>query len=356
MDAAMSDRTFARCGAQSRLVDEELRGTIPNFDAFHFLPVAGPWPQAVRPAEPDGFRLPPATRLKTLYYRPYPGRPTTERPLVWDTYSRQISTRSVDGAWRAAAPTTVPQFIGVCIHGRHDTCCGVRGGGFIRRVQQVVPEAPIYGVSHLGGDRFAPTAVLLPSGYLLGRLDDMSDEDLRALVEDGLLPIAHLRGRLGVTPAEAVAEIWYRERFDRRDPADLPAIRVVGPLVALAGAGDGHHQPAGTLPPRSVGMGPLGMESLLSGPAAGLAAPARKGSQGVAAATMATPARPEATPRYDVLVDDGIRRWRLELRREQRDDAAIQYTCTAALSKPVYHWEVDVTEETDSLLTADLVH
>ncbi|MDT3441370.1 sucrase ferredoxin [Pseudofrankia sp. BMG5.37] len=337
----MGDSTFARCGAQSRLVDEELRGTIPNFEAFHFLPVPGPWPQAVRPAEPDGFRLPPSTRLKTLYYRPYPGRPTTESPIVWDTYSRQISTRSADGAWHAAAPTTVPQFIGVCIHGRHDTCCGVRGGGFIRRVQQLVPDAPIYGVSHLGGDRFAPTAVLLPSGYLLGRLDDMADEDLRELVEEGLLPLAHLRGRLGVTPAEAVAEIWYREKFHRRDPADLPAISVVGPV------GVGHHIPAGVLPARSTGS-----ESLLSG---GLASAIRKGSLG-AASSMATPARPEAVPRYNVLVDDGVRRWRIELRREQRDDATIQYTCTAALSKPVYHWEVDVTEETDSLLAAGPVH
>jgi len=291
---ALDDRTLSRCGAQSRLVDEELRGTVPDVEAFHFLPVPGPWPQAVRPAEPDGVGLPTFSRVKTLYYRPYPGRPTTERPLVWDAHTRMVRTRSADGAWHAAAPTTQPQFIGVCIHGRHDTCCGVRGGGLIRRVQSLVPEAPIYGVTHLGGDRFATTAVLLPSGYLLGRLDDLSDDELRELAETGLLPLAHLRGRLGATPAEAVAEIWYREKFDLRHPADLPGITVVP-------AGPQHE-----------------------------------------------PGRPGTSPAYEALIDDGARRWRLELRREQREDTAIQYTCAAPLSKPVYHWDVNVIEETDS--------
>jgi hypothetical protein len=280
-------------------VAEQPRGTVPDFQTYHLLPVAGPWPQAVRPVEPEGVDLLTSARLKTLYYRPYPGRPTTERPLVWDTESRLVRTLSPDGAWRAAPATTAPQFIGVCIHGRHDTCCGVRGGGLIRRVQQVAPGAPIYGVSHLGGDRFAPTALFLPSGYLLGRLDDLPDDDLRELVETGLLPLAHLRGRLGAAPAEAVAEIWYREKFDSRHPADLPAITVLGPGTATDRAG------------RSEGAAP-----------------------------------------HEVLVDDGVRRWRLEVRREQRAGAAIQYTCHAALSKPVFHWTVDVIEETAPALAA----
>jgi hypothetical protein len=66
----------------------------------------------------------------------------------------------------------------------------------------------------------------LPSGYLLGRLDYATDEQLADLVLDGLLPLGHIRGRLGVKPAEAVAEIWFRERYELRRPDDLPRVTV----------------------------------------------------------------------------------------------------------------------------------
>jgi hypothetical protein len=276
----VTGHSSAGCGAQSRSAAEDIRGTVPEVGAYCFQPVAAPWPPRVAPADPGLF--PVLSGARTLYYRPYPGQPTTETPFFWDTTRRRIYRPSPVGGWAPAAATE--RFLGVCVHGRHDTCCGRRGGGFLRRVGDLVPEVPVYGVSHLGGDRFSATAVLLPGGYLLGRLDDLADDQLRDLVRRGLLPLGHLRGRLGTTQAEAVAEIWYREKFHHRDAA---------------------------LPP---------------------------------ATTLVPPVEPG---RAEVLVEDVERRWRLEISRVRRDESQINYTCTAPLSRPVYGWDVNVLEETD---------
>jgi len=269
-----------RCGVQSRTAAEDIRGTAPQVGAYCFLPAPGPWPQQIPPAEPG--RFPRLDGARTLYYRPYPGQPTTETPFFWDTTRRRIHRPSPLGGWAPAGPGE--RFLGVCVHGRHDTCCGRRGGGLLRRVADLLPRAPVYGVSHLGGDRFSATAILLPGGYLLGRLDDLPDEQLYELVTRGLLPLGHLRGRLGTTPVESVAEIWYRETFQRRDPMLAPTTTVVG-----------------------------------------------------AAAT---------TGLSEVLVEDTGHRWRLAISREQRGESPIHYTCTAPLSRPVYGWSVSLVEET----------
>ncbi|MBL7490083.1 sucrase ferredoxin [Frankia sp. AgB1.9] len=267
-----------RCGAQSRSAAEDIRGTVPDVGAYCFLPAAGPWPHQVPPADPGLFPELPGAR--TQLYRPYPGQPTNEPAFFWDTTRRRIY-RASRGGWQAAGPRE--WFLGVCVHGRHDTCCGLRGGGFLRRVKTLAPEAPVYGVSHLGGDRFSATAILLPGGYLLGRLDELDDEQVHDLVEHGLLPLGHVRGRLGSTQAESVAEIWYRELFGHRDPLTPPTTTVVS-------------------------------------------VPGDRGWS-------------------EVVVEAHEGRWRLAISREQRGERPIQYTCAAPLSRPVYGWEVDVLEE-----------
>ena len=68
------------------------------------------------------------------------------------------------GATRASASRTAYL---VCAHGRHDTCCAVRGRPLRGRLAGARPE-PEWECSHVGGCRFAPAVVLLPHGYVLG--------------------------------------------------------------------------------------------------------------------------------------------------------------------------------------------
>lgn len=68
----------------------------------------------------------------------------------------------------------------VCTHGSRDTCCGTLGV----RLAQLLRECPaspdggahVWEVSHLGGHRFAPTLLAVPSWRVYGRLPLQIDE------------------------------------------------------------------------------------------------------------------------------------------------------------------------------------
>jgi hypothetical protein len=68
----------------------------------------------------------------------------------------------------------------VCTHGSRDSCCGTLGV----RAAQLLREcgnnpdgaAPVWEVSHLGGHRFAPTLLAIPSWRMYGRLPLQADE------------------------------------------------------------------------------------------------------------------------------------------------------------------------------------
>jgi hypothetical protein len=105
-------------------------------------------------------------------------------------------------------------FLGVCIDAAKDRCCGKRGGDLLRRLHHLGINA--YGLSHLGGDRFAANLLCLPSGYMFGRADDLSDSQISDLV-DGIMPVELLRGRAGLSDVESVAEAAHRQAFGKRD-------------------------------------------------------------------------------------------------------------------------------------------
>lgn len=100
----------------------------------------------------------------------------------------------------------------VCTNGRRDVCCAVRGRPVAASVARANPTDPdaVWEVSHTGGHRFAPTAVLLPWGIYLARL---SDETGAATVRDArvgrlpsdLLGPAHDRGQSGLPPEQQSA-------------------------------------------------------------------------------------------------------------------------------------------------------
>ncbi|MEM6451044.1 MAG: sucrase ferredoxin [Cyanobacteria bacterium P01_D01_bin.105] len=68
------------------------------------------------------------------------------------------------------------QDILVCTHGMRDKCCARFGQPFYRQAQQLAKadqlpsHVRLWQVSHIGGHRFAPTAISLPDGRYYGRL------------------------------------------------------------------------------------------------------------------------------------------------------------------------------------------
>ena len=69
----------------------------------------------------------------------------------------------------------VQQDFFICTHGMRDKCCAQFGQPFFRAAKRGVeqgklPNSRVWKVSHIGGHRFAPTAVSLPDGRYYGRL------------------------------------------------------------------------------------------------------------------------------------------------------------------------------------------
>lgn len=96
----------------------------------------------------------------------------------------------------------------VCAHTRHDVCCAVLGRKVSAVLHQQWPER-VWETSHLGGDRFAANALLLPTQVMVGRLTPDIAVDQVVLHEQGRCSGETTRGRCGQAPAvqRAIVEV-----------------------------------------------------------------------------------------------------------------------------------------------------
>ena len=108
--------------------------------------------------------------------------------------------------------------VAVCAHGRHDQCCAVRGRTAAASIAAEYPEI-VWECSHLGGDRFAATMLILPEGLCYGRADSTDAAHFVRLYLDGRLDDRFLRGRTSVPHAVQAAQHFAREAYgdDRID-------------------------------------------------------------------------------------------------------------------------------------------
>jgi hypothetical protein len=119
----------------------------------------------------------------------------------------------------------------VCAHGRHDVCCALRGRPAAAALEQRWPGR-VWECSHLGGDRFAATLVLLPHGLYYGRVDDASGAAVLAAYDRGEVEPAHLRGRTALPRLAQAAQAAARESGQVGPELDAGLPRVVRDLGA----------------------------------------------------------------------------------------------------------------------------
>src|SRR6185503_21046334 len=113
------------------------------------------------------------------------------------------------GAGLPGRPVDDPLLL-VCTHGRRDRCCALDGRALVRALVDA-GEPDVWECSHLGGHRFAPTALVLPTGYLYGRLDVATAVHARKAAELGEVETALCRGRSAFSAAGQVADLAVRE-------------------------------------------------------------------------------------------------------------------------------------------------
>jgi hypothetical protein len=229
------------CAVQSFEAAESLAGTAaPSVKQWLLIECRGRWAPKIRDTEalPSQLRqalgtieeqLPQVRPM--LIRRPKTDGQTCHRIAV-------VSPRDKEGTWEVkrenlasvnasalvqvlagkaappedAAPLTRPLWL-VCTHGRRDRCCARLGVPFWDAMNQVT-EADVWQCSHLGGHRFAATAVHLPSGLCYGRLEPSEARALTMAHAQGeVYRLDRLRGRTNLSRPAQAAEILLRERL-----------------------------------------------------------------------------------------------------------------------------------------------
>ena len=148
------------------------------------------WWSLAHPSTPEGWQRTDGSgfvaRLKHL-----------DEILDWNPHDFAI-----DSPQPEAVPLDRPwQF--VCTHGNRDVCCARHGRALMKDILGRRDTA--WECSHLGGHRFAPTTLVLPSGRMYGRLDQSPPWP------NGVEPDpSFLRGSSAVQPVEQVADQFVR--------------------------------------------------------------------------------------------------------------------------------------------------
>jgi len=161
----------------------------------------------------------------------------------WGTWQGGNDLERAADAFAAGPVRSGPQepLLLVCTHGRHDTCCALRGRPVTEALTERWPEAT-WECSHVGGDRFAANLVLLPDGAYYGNLSAGSAVPVVEAHLAGTVTPAHLRGLSPEPPLVQAAVVAAHERFGPGGARDLvgEATEPVGTdtwRVRLAGRG-----------------------------------------------------------------------------------------------------------------------
>ena len=234
------------CAALARALDEPLAGTAAHAPRWVCVEHRGTWPSVVTAHRDDAVRA-FVDRVAAAGWRPLlvrqAGRRPTDGPtrvFLADTgpVGPQVTVqRVVDpvelagltlpavGEPLPGAAVTDPMLL-VCTHGRRDRCCAVDGRALARAVLGA-GETDVWECTHLGGHRFAPTALVLPTGYVYGRLDVGGTVAALKAAAAGEVENAHCRGRSTWEPPGQVAELAVRVATGLRD-ADALRVEPTG--------------------------------------------------------------------------------------------------------------------------------
>ena len=126
----------------------------------------------------------------------------------------------------------------LCTHSGRDQCCAVLGRSLMGETMDRLEgheRATVWEASHIGGHRFAPTALSLPSGTVYGRLDVDDVMRIRSDDEQRIISTSNYRGRSAFPQPLQVAEIAIREAAQILDRDVLDVLWVTeGRAVPLA--------------------------------------------------------------------------------------------------------------------------
>jgi hypothetical protein len=237
---APQDRASSRCSVLAAAAGDPLEGNAPPAARWLLVEHPGPWGRvalAQSGLDAVAVRALSAWQVgqqgRVLLVR-RPGRAVGSGPRRWFRIDSRPGLESVrtgtyeDGTELAGAASTAgeaydgPLYV-VCAHGRHDTCCAVRGRPVAAALAAAEPGR-VWESSHIGGCRFAPAVVLFPHAFVLGAMPADAMADIAADYRAGRLDPQWVRGRSVVAPAAQAAQ--HHARLATGSTA-IDALRVV---------------------------------------------------------------------------------------------------------------------------------
>jgi hypothetical protein len=247
--ASARDRQF--CSDASRERGDDNAATATRIDVWILVEVPGTWGRsplhhAVLPA-PVREALIRATqeivRARVVFIRrrfeiredcrvyivrsaPSPIALQLELPSIDDVaripfaaLARDGASAVIDDSGPAIVPvaTTLPLVL-VCTHGQRDSCCGRRGFPLYDALR-VRHDLDVWQCSHIGGDRFAANAVVLPWGLYYGPVEPHESDALADSILHEEILIRAYRGRSSMPRLAQAAETFVRREsgLKRRD-------------------------------------------------------------------------------------------------------------------------------------------
>lgn len=244
----------ARCSELSRAAREPPDATAPVAQGWLAIEQFGPWGHdavsqsgldpdlgrdLVRKTSAAGIRVVlirrPGVRATTHQRRRVmlactrPGATWLETFTVTDPAElRELDlSAAAGGADRPRlGPLVTEPIILVCTNAKRDQCCALRGRPLARDLGLAHPDA-VWECSHLGGHRFAPTALSLPSGYVNGHLFADLGREMLVQAVAGRVVLPGLRGRSTWSQSGQMAEIAVRRATGELD-ADALSVDVTG--------------------------------------------------------------------------------------------------------------------------------
>jgi hypothetical protein len=255
-----TDAVAVRCSVAGRDVGEPLPGTAPHATAWIALEQPGPWgAEALTESHLDPRvgrelgALVDGTGVRVLLTRRPGHHADLHQPVLtrtvwiastlpgalalrrWDVDDpRALLDLDVAAIARGELPdigvADEQPLLLVCTNAKRDRCCAITARPAVEAAAARHPGR-VWECSHLGGHRFAPTALLLPHGYVLGRLDGARAGDALDQATLGLVDPLHLRGRSTWPAAGQAAECAVRRERRLTGLSDVTQVTVepVGP-------------------------------------------------------------------------------------------------------------------------------
>lgn len=134
--------------------------------------------------------------------------------------------RTFDAALRGRPHTGDPLAL-VCTNGKRDRCCALLGRPLAAELAASGVEG-VWEVTHLGGHRFSPTLLVLPSGYAYGRAEAHHVKEVLHGVREGRVVTEGCRGSSAWDRPGQAAELAVRRETGEDAAGTLTVVATEG--------------------------------------------------------------------------------------------------------------------------------